>query len=143
MVVTLCDDRIRLLHLLPHVASTGTAGPILDVLVTAIAFGAGTEGTNSVTKYLGYLKDARRDALASIAVVPPSSNVSQAATIQFQSVITNSDNRGVTWLVFQSDGGSIDESGKYTAPGRPGVFQVAAISKNDASKLAVATVKVT
>ena len=49
----------------------------------------------------------------------------------------------VTWSVQEgANGGSIDGSGRYTAPGNPGTFHVVATSVADGSKSATATVTV-
>ena len=49
----------------------------------------------------------------------------------------------VTWSIQEgANGGSIDGSGRYTAPGNPGTFHVVATSVADGSKSATATVTV-
>lgn len=117
-----------------------------DFLVTALVLGAGTEGLNSLTKYIKYVKDVRKAAAApdiTVVVVPSSITVAHGQTFKFRSVVKNTSNNAVTWEVAHGSGGVIDSaSGLYTAPSHAGTYYVIAVSKADEAKHAVATVKV-
>ncbi|HJU83046.1 MAG TPA: hypothetical protein VJ600_02445 [Holophagaceae bacterium] len=43
---------------------------------------------------------------------------------QFTAVVNGTDNQAVTWKVLESDGGSIDAVGNYTAPNKEGTFHI-------------------
>jgi hypothetical protein len=57
--------------------------------------------------------------------------------------VKNTEDTAVTWEVSDGAGGTIDDTGKYTAPPVPGTYQVVAISKADVAKHAVAKITVT
>jgi hypothetical protein len=121
----------------------GTFG---DIIVSALVLGAGTDGLNTLTKYIGYVKESRKAGIpksVEISIVPPETPVKVDQTIKFRAFVKNSENKSVQWEVTQGTGGSISTNGEYTAPSTPGEYQVIAISKADQEKYAVATVTVT
>lgn len=78
-----------------------------------------------------------------VAISPASTSLSPRAKRQFSAIVTGTARTGVTWSIQEgSTGGSITNTGLYTAPARTGVFHVRARSKADSSKTAVATVTV-
>lgn len=123
----------------------GSPGVVGDFFVTALVIGAGTEGMNTLLKYFGYVKDARKPEptpLVEISITPTTAAVARQATFQFLSRVNNSSNTAVTWKVLHGNGGTIDANGLYTAPNNSGTFQVVATSVADASKFATASVTV-
>ena len=78
-----------------------------------------------------------------VAVAPGSPSVSVGASQQFTATVTGSSNNAVTWSVQETNGGSIDATGKYTAPMKAGSFHVIATSQADATKSASTGVSVT
>jgi len=103
--------------------------------------GTGTEAVNTVLKFMGYVKDAQKPDVE-ISIVPNTVTVAKGQTLQFRAEVKHSANKLVEWKVLHGNGGTIDSSGLYTAPGNGGTFQVMAISKADPTKQAVATVTV-
>ena len=128
---------IRLLKLLGDYSDPG------DFLITALVLGSGTEAVNTVIKYLGYVKDARKPpAEVEIAVVPPSASVQKSTTFRFGSSVKNTSDTRVKWELLHGNGGQLDSSGLYTAPAIAGAYQIRATSEADPTKYAVATVTV-
>jgi len=135
---------VRLLKFAIDIKS-GFLGAAGDFVVTALVIGAGTEGMNTLLKYFGYVKDARKPEptpLVEVSITPATAAVARQATFQFLSSVNNSSNTAVTWKVLHSNGGTIDANGLYTAPNNSGTFQVVATSVADKSKFATATVTV-
>ena len=114
----------------------------LDKAISALVIGAGTEGLNIVTKYLDYLKKARKAMLSNVAVeiIPATQAVAQGTNLPFQAKVTNSENQDVSWAVSK---GAITQDGVYTSPSTPGPDEVVAISQADPTKHAIAKVTVT
>ena len=83
-------------------------------------------------------------ASVSVTVSPASATVPTTSSQQFTATVSGTSNTGVTWSVQEAPtGGTIDASGKYTAPGKAGTFHVVARSVADSTKSAIATVTVT
>lgn len=78
-----------------------------------------------------------------ITVSPGTTNISVLDTQQFTATVTGSSNTGVTWSVVEQNGGSVDDTGKYTPPLRAGGYHVLATAQADTSKTAQAAVNVT
>ena len=129
---------IRLLKLLGDYSDPG------DFLITALVLGSGTEAVNTVIKYLGYVKDARKPPPeVEIAIVPPSASVQKNATLKFGSSVKNTSDTRVKWELVHGNGGQLDSTGLYTAPATAGAYQIKATSEADPTKYAIATVTVT
>ena len=77
----------------------------------------------------------------SVAVSPASASTSVNGVLAFSAAVTGTSS-GVTWSVQESGGGSIDGSGRYTAPASAGTFHVVATAVADRSKSGQATVNV-
>ena len=82
----------------------------------------------------------------SVSVSPSSASVNLSATEQFTASVQNATNTAVTWSISPSGVGSIDQTGKYTAPDDlPASTSVTikALSQQDNSTSGTATVTVT
>jgi len=96
------------------------------------------------------LADLSKSATATVTVEPPISvGISPtAATVVagqvqvFTATVGGSANTQVAWSVLEAGGGSIDGSGRYSAPPTPGTFHVQATSVADPARTALATVTV-
>ena len=77
-----------------------------------------------------------------VAVNPPAPTLQPYATQQFAATVTGTSNTAVNWTVTESGGGSVSNSGLYTAPGTPGTFHVVATSVADPLESGTATVTV-
>jgi len=81
----------------------------------------------------------------SVSISPTSASVGADQSTTFTATVTGvpaGQSTAVTWSVQESNGGTVDGSGRYTAPGSPGTFHVVATSVADPSKSARATVTV-
>ncbi|MFZ5927619.1 MAG: NBR1-Ig-like domain-containing protein [Acidobacteriota bacterium] len=80
----------------------------------------------------------------SVTVSPSAATVASGGTVQFTPTVTGTTNQGVTWSVVESGGGTIDQSGLYTAPtvSTQSQFTIRATSQADTSKFGSATVTV-
>ena len=78
-----------------------------------------------------------------VQVSPSSAVVGPSGTASFASAVTGSVDTGVTWQVAEASGGTVDASGRYTAPTVAGAFHVIATSQADPTKSATAIVTVT
>lgn len=73
-----------------------------------------------------------------------SATVAAGGSQQFTATVSGTSNTGVSWSIQEgSAGGTIDATGKYTAPTTPGTYHVVATSMADATKSIVITVTVT
>ncbi|HEV8132309.1 MAG TPA: hypothetical protein VGQ81_13750, partial [Acidobacteriota bacterium] len=75
-----------------------------------------------------------------VTISPTSAGLIRGGTQQFTATVTGATN---TALVWSTNGGTISNSGLYTAPQAPGIFRVTATSVADQSKTATASVTVT
>lgn len=117
-----------------------------DAFVTALAVGGGTEGANTLLKYFGYVKEARKQALdtlgVSVTITSPPVAVIQNRQFQFTAHVANAPSQ-VLWEVLDSVGGSIDRySGLYTASEIPGTYRISATSPAEPTRPAITTVTV-
>ena len=82
-----------------------------------------------------------------VSISPSTASVIAGGVVSFSATVTGvsgGQSAEVTWSVVEGAGaGSIDASGRYTAPGAPGTFHVVATSVADTSKTSTATVTVT
>ncbi|MFT3913883.1 MAG: Ig-like domain-containing protein [Anaeromyxobacteraceae bacterium] len=75
---------------------------------------------------------ASRDAgPVKVVVAPEAVALATGQSTTFSATVTGTSDHAVIWSV---DGGAIDATGRYTAPGTPGSFTVTATSTADASR---------
>ncbi|GAM11289.1 hypothetical protein OR1_03600 [Geobacter sp. OR-1] len=79
----------------------------------------------------------------SVSLTQSSSSVPVNDTINFYASVTGTSNQNVTWSVLETNGGSVNSSGVYTAPSAAGTYHIKATSQVDNSKYATASVTVT
>ena len=79
----------------------------------------------------------------SVSISPQTASVGAGGTVAFTAAVTGGTSTAVSWSVAESNGGTIDAAGKYTAPASAGVFHVVAASLVDPSISDAATVTVT
>ena len=78
-----------------------------------------------------------------ITITPTSATLIPNATRQFTATVTGVMNKGVAWSVQEGQtGGSVSQTGFYTAPSATGTYHVVATSNADSNTFAVATVNV-
>ena len=118
----------------------------IDVFVGALAISGGSEGFNSVLKFAGFAKEARKvevRPLPEVKVTPAATVIVRGASIQILASVAGTDNKEVTWkLLEEVAGANVNTTGLFTAPSSPGIFHVAAISTDNPDALAVATITV-
>ncbi len=79
----------------------------------------------------------------SVSISPMAPNLNQGATQSFTAFVTGTSNSAVNWAVQEgAAGGSITNTGIYTAPNKSGTFHVLATSQADTTKSQTATVSV-
>ena len=66
-----------------------------------------------------------------VQVTPPAPTVRTGGTVGFTASVTGTVNTSVTWTVVQAGGGTIDATGRYTAPATTGTYTVRATSVAD------------
>jgi predicted component of type VI protein secretion system len=81
-------------------------------------------------------------AQVTVSVAGLSAPINAGASHTFTASVKNSSNQGVTWSVVEVGGGSISQSGVYTAPPTPGTFTVKATAMADSGASATAPVPV-
>lgn len=76
-----------------------------------------------------------------VEVDPTTVKLAPGAQQRFTATVTHSE-KGVTWTTRDTNGGTIDGEGVYTAPEGLGVFHVRATSNDDSKVFAEATITV-
>src|SRR5712692_2415457 len=90
-----------------------------------------------------FLVPSRGSAAVSITISPSTVNLPAAGTQQFTAIVTGSSDTSAVWTVQEGpSGGSVTNSGLYSAPGVVGTYHVVATSNADNTKTATATVVV-
>ncbi len=83
----------------------------------------------------------RSSAAVTIAISPTPVNLPANGSQQFTATVTGASDTSVTWTIREgSSGGTISNSGLYSAPGVLGTYHVVATSNADSTQSAVATV---
>jgi hypothetical protein len=77
---------------------------------------------------------------SSVVITPPEAHVSPGETLSLTATVPGNATSAVTWSVLEQDGGTIDASGRYTAPLASGVYRVVATSLEEPTKSAIAEV---
>lgn len=78
-----------------------------------------------------------------VTVGPEMATVKAGSSQEFTATVTGTKKTDVTWSVEESNGGSINAAGVYTAPATAGTYHIRATSVDDKKKSAMATVTVT
>ena len=107
----------------------------LAVAVFLVAGLAACGGTNPVSA-TGNAQGITVDVQPRLAQTQP------GGTVAFLSAVTGTVDTTVIWEVVDAGGGTIDTSGRYTAPTSVGQYRVRAVSKADPTVQGVATVAV-
>lgn len=80
----------------------------------------------------------------SVSLTPGSVSLNPGQTQQFVATVTGTSNPAVTYKIVEgASGGTLTDSGLYTAPATTGTYHVVATSVADPTKVGVATVTVT
>ncbi|HOX47110.1 MAG TPA: Ig-like domain-containing protein [Myxococcota bacterium] len=79
----------------------------------------------------------------SVTLSPETVTLAPGATQAFTAEVLGSDDQRVLFSVEEAGGGSVDGSGRYTAPADEGVYHVVVTSVADATKSDTATVTIT
>lgn len=79
----------------------------------------------------------------SVVVTPSTQTMSAGETFTFHAIVNGTTNPGVTWSVQEgASGGTVSQTGLYTAPGTLGTYHVVATSVVDTSKSGAASVTI-
>jgi hypothetical protein len=80
-----------------------------------------------------------------VSVSPKTASVTMGGTLTFTATVTGTtagQSTAVIWSVQEAGGGTVDSSGKYTAPPTAGTYHVVATAQADSSKSQAAAVTV-
>jgi predicted component of type VI protein secretion system len=105
---------------------------IAVLLCTALMAGCGGGGGNTTPP----------PPQVTVSVAAVSAPINTGASHTFTASVKNSSNQGVAWSVVEAGGGSITQSGVYTAPATPGTYTVKATALADSSASGTAAVPV-
>jgi hypothetical protein len=111
----------------------GYTFPSLNNLVV----GTSTNGFNGVGNVWG--ANFKASVAVAVSISPASISIPVNTTKQFAATVSGTTNTDVTW---SCTGGTISQTGLYTAPGTAGTYTVKATSKADTTKSASAAVTV-
>jgi hypothetical protein len=78
-----------------------------------------------------------------VEVQPAEAQVLPSGTVSFLAAVTGTADTTVLWDVVEANGGTVDGSGRYTAPPSTGTFHVRARSAADTASQGIAVVTVT
>ena len=111
-----------------HVRATSQADPTKSAVATVhVGESNGDEPGDGVT----------------VTIIPEVEVLTFGGALQFAATVTGTPNTAVTWSVVEGpSGGTVTQTGLYTAPGVEGTYHVRATSQADPSESAVATVYV-
>ena len=153
LVITSASD----LRLLAYVGTDRAGlGVFTDAVITALVLSAGTEGVNTIVKYFGYVKDARREqavaaaatagalsaAGAALTVMPAKVTLAPRQRVQFTAASAGGAPVPAEWTVLPGQSGTIGADGTYTAPDAAGTYRVIAASQADRAAFGIAEVSV-
>jgi hypothetical protein len=101
-------------------------------------------GIYHVTAVLNSDKTRKATAVVTVSSVvvtikPPTATVAPKGTQAFTADVTGNPEKGVTWKVEETGGGTITAEGLYTAPDKGGPYHIVATSKADSKATAKAT----
>ena len=123
----------------------------LLVLSSALACGSSSnsagkpampDGSSGATSSAG-ASGANPTGGVTLTLTPLLADVSFSGRIQFVAMITGTSNTKATWSIQEgASGGTISDSGAYSAPATAGMFHIIATSQADSTKTATATVSV-
>jgi len=116
--------------------------PSLVLFISALGVGCG--GSAPVQPSPASSSTPTAGPLAvSVIVTPQTVGVQRGSTWSFAALIVGSTNTAVAWGIQEnSAGGTISDTGVYTAPPVDGVYHVVATAQADPTKNAIATVNV-
>ncbi len=114
------------------------------LLAAALGF-AGCSEDPSSTRRTTTTDDDKDDDTATevtITITPATAELNTGASQTFSATVEGATDKGVTWSVKETDGGTVTAGGTYTAPDAAGTFHVVATANADTTKTATATVTV-
>jgi hypothetical protein len=115
-----------------------------------IGFEAGTGGklvlhcrvTNAAGDAVNSSQDVTIAVPVALAIRPPQVTITEGRDMKFGFDLEGGASLGVTWSLGEPGCGQLDQAGHYVAPAVPGIYTVRITSRDDASKVAIAQVKV-
>ncbi|MEM7735342.1 MAG: Ig-like domain-containing protein [Deinococcota bacterium] len=78
-----------------------------------------------------------------VTIRPGDIQIRPSETQQFSAQINGETSDAVAWQVLEASGGSVNDSGLYTAPSEPGIFTLQATSSSDTATTDTVTIYVT
>jgi len=127
----------------PNVVSVSNDG-----LVTALG-NSGSAEIVAIYEEPGHTKESnpvlvtiKQQETVKVDVLPESAACNVRGNVQFTATVTGFPDSAVTWSVVEGGGGTVTNSGLYTASDVPGIYHVKAVSQVDPNASDVATVVV-
>ncbi len=139
LIVVVAADFRFLIHFHSGVPHT------LDLLVTALAVGSGTDFANSVVKYLQYVKDAQKPSPSpaiEVVVTAQKNTLKVGEEYHFLAAAKNAPSPAVIWVAVSGEGGTITSEGLFVST-MAGECVIQVASKNDPSVFKLLTITVT
>jgi len=78
-----------------------------------------------------------------LSISPSKVSVEISKSYQFTSAVSNSSDQSVSWKVLETGGGTVTNTGNYTAPNKKGTYHLLVISMADNTKTDTAEITVT
>jgi len=75
-----------------------------------------------------------------VSITPEMARVARGEQVRLKAIVVGTEDKNVRWSVKESNGGSIDDNGFYTAPQMQGTYEVEAVSAADGNAKASAFV---
>jgi len=120
-----------------------TARNAVNWIFLALLIGSGTDGANSLLKYIGYAKDATK-SVSSVAIqlAQSSYTVAPKASLVLAATVLNATEPTIEWSQLTTGAGGDLNGSNYVAPQASGTYYVLAKAKADPSATAVVTITV-
>ena len=77
-----------------------------------------------------------------VAITPATAVLDVSRSLSFAAQVFGTPDSAALWSVTEANGGTVTDTGVYTAPAAAGTYHVLVASRADATKIAVATVRV-
>ena len=129
--------KIRLLSML-----NASYNNYADIIISALVFSAGTEGANSIQKYIGYVKDSKKLPAVEIAIIPGTLTVAAGRSAKLMCALTSESDTTVEWSLAHGNMGQVTQDGTFTAGHEKGTCIVVVRSLANPAKLGFATITI-
>jgi len=92
----------------------GVASYPFGYVVSAVVLSAGTEGANTIQKYLGYVKEAKAAPQVAVSILPSTTSLRVGDTANLMAAVNGNDTK-VDWSVANPLLGDVSPDGRFNA----------------------------